>query len=250
MAEWQTRTTQNRVGKLMRVRLPPRALIILLMDRDKEFLIKNYLRKKFNPEVILLAGSRANGLSNNQSDWDIFLFCNKRYPNRLLKYKGMVLDIIFCGWPKENLYLDTQYGPIFPTKILYDSSGGKLLKMLKNTKQAYEKGPLLMQREYCDVKFESVERWQQKLKKYQKEKEIQFYYAGRMYEIFLQMWFEQQNLWPLAPAQALAQIKKKDKKFWELLNEFILKPGKRRVVIAIMTVKKLHSFQTATKKKL
>jgi hypothetical protein len=51
--------------------------------------------------------------------------------------------------------------------------------------------------------------------------QVEFSYAGAFYEFVIRAWFELQDKWSTSTAEALEYINKKDKKFYQLLNDFV-----------------------------
>jgi predicted nucleotidyltransferase len=135
------------------------------MNTEQE--ITSFLRRKYKPEAILLIGSRADGTATQNSDWDIILFAGKRRPGISLKYKGATIDIIFSAWPPLDSYLDTQFGPVYPTKVIFDKSNGKLEKIVKNTERAYRKGPRFVQKDLCAMHQRWILRYLEKIIQYE-----------------------------------------------------------------------------------
>lgn len=66
-------------------------------QRITEFLIAEY-----NPEVILLGGSRARGKETEKSDWDLFLLGAKKENGGFLEFEDARLDVTFKKWPEES----------------------------------------------------------------------------------------------------------------------------------------------------
>ncbi|MEI8103679.1 MAG: nucleotidyltransferase domain-containing protein [Candidatus Moraniibacteriota bacterium] len=181
----------------------------------------DFLKEKYHPHVIVLAGSRANGTYTADSDWDLFLFCKTKGVGGISKWNDQELDITFHEWPKPEGWIFTNpYSPVLPVEVLFDDTEGVFDTILKRTKEVYEKGSRVAYSAGCEERLRKLDRWVGKLEKYQDNPEVCFYYTGIAYEAFIRVWFEKRNLWPLPPAQALPFIKEKDPEFWELLSQF------------------------------
>ena len=205
--------------------------------------IVQFLREKYSPKAIVLAGSRAQGTSHEESDWDLFLYCEKDATGGFFELDGSLLDLTVRTWPlADDAILTIPYGPLFPVKVLFDDTNGVLEKMLERTEKAFHSGPLTLYPEGCAERLQKLNRWRGKLQRYAVDPEVQFYYAGFAYEFFVRVWFEQQNLWPLAPAPALSAIKQEDPAFWNLLRNFTAESGQERVETANTILKKLQAF--------
>lgn len=211
---------------------------------DQRDHIINFLKKKYRPKAIILAGSRAVNQHAENSDWDLFLFCKKEYRGGFFRWNGSLLDLTFRTWPTSKDYVLTiPYGPLYPVQVLYDETHGELKKILKRTEKVYRAGPLKSYKEGCAERLQKLDRWKTKIEKHESHPEIQFYYAGYAYEFFIRVWFEQQNLWPLPPAEAFPFIKRQDLQFWKLLNSFTITKGEKCTSLTEKIIKRLHSLR-------
>jgi hypothetical protein len=212
-------------------------------DEQRDQIVQ-FLRKKYHPKAIVLAGSRALNLHSENSDWDIFLFSEKEHRGGFFKWSESLLDLTFHVWPKAKDYVLTiPYGPLHPVQVLLDETHGELKKILKRTEKIYRAGPLKSYKEGCAARLQKLDRWKTKIQKHEDHPEVQFYYAGYVYEFFVRVWFEQQNMWPLPPAQAFPYIKKKDPRFWKLLSAFTTTKGEACTLLTDKIIIRLHSFR-------
>lgn len=92
----------------------------------------------------------------------------------------------------------------------------------------------------CEERLQKLDRWLGKIKKFEDNTEVQFYYAGYIYEFLIRVYFEQQNLWPFPPDQAFVYIKEKDAAFFDLLSRFAKVKGSELSLLAEKIVKKLR----------
>ena len=204
--------------------------------------IVNYLKDKYNPEVILLAGSRAKGTEKDDSDWDLFLLNSSNKKGGFFEFENEILDITIKDWPNEGSFLTIPFGPLWPVKILYNASGERLQNLLKVTEEAHKKGPMDLYKDSVLERFQKLNRWQKKLVKYSNEAMVEFFYAGVFYEFAIRAWFELQNKWPLSLSEAISIIKEKDNEFFIVLQSFITAGADKRISIAEEALKKLSKF--------
>ena len=169
--------------------------------------IIDYIKDTYSPEAILLGGSRAKGREQEVSDWDVFLLGSQKGKAGSALSDGELLDVVFKNWPEENKSLTISSGPLWPVKVLFDGSDGKLSPLLERTKEDFEKGPMVLYKDRVQEKFEKMKSFQRKIEKYQDDPMVEFFYAGVFYEFALRAWFEQQNKWSLSPAEAIPHIK-------------------------------------------
>ncbi|MFZ1735772.1 MAG: nucleotidyltransferase domain-containing protein [Candidatus Moraniibacteriota bacterium] len=202
-----------------------------------------FLREQYRPHVIVLAGSRSNGTYTADSDWDVFLFCDTKGVGGVSKWNDQELDITFHEWPKPKEWIFTNpYGPVWPVKVLFDDTDGVFDAILKQTEEVYGKGSKVAYSTGCVERLNKLDRWVGKLEKYKNDFEVRFYYAGIAYEAFVRVWFEQRNLWPLPPAQALPFIRRNDVEFWDLLSGFTRANGRESVDMARAIAKQLQAI--------
>ncbi len=208
-----------------------------------ELQIIEYLKQTYSPRVIVLAGSHATKTNTEQSDWDLFLFCEGDHQGGFFEWNGELLDITIHNWPKpDDWVLTIPYGPLWPVKVLHDETGGVFDAILQKTKGKYDQGPLVAYPIGCAERLQKLDRWQGKIERYVDNQEVQFYYAGYIYEFLVRVWFEQQNLWPLPPAQAFPYIKENDPDFAQLLKDFTEVKGTKLVAVTGKIVDSLRKL--------
>ena len=205
--------------------------------------ITEYLKVEFDPEVILLGGSRAKGKETEKSDWDLFLIGNKKGKAGLVEFEGQRLDITFKSWPEEDKPLTIPSGPLWPLKVLVDNSNGKLSKVLVKTEKDFGKGPLTLYKNGVLERFEKLDSWKRKIEKYADNPMVEYFYAGIFYEIAIRAWFELQDKWSLAPAESLPIIQNEDSEFYDLLVSFVSSSSRDRLKYAEPLLLKLNSFK-------
>ncbi|MBI2086656.1 MAG: nucleotidyltransferase domain-containing protein [Candidatus Zambryskibacteria bacterium] len=205
--------------------------------------IIKYIKTEHDPEVILLAGSRAKGKETSGSDWDIFLLGPKKGNGGFIDFEGERLDITFKNWPDEDKPLTIPSGPLWPLKILLDNSEGKLSKVLTKTEEDFSKGPLTLYKNGVLERFEKLDSWKLKIEKYCDNPMVEFFYAGVFYEFAIRAWFELQDKWSLAPVEAIRVIKLEDKDFYELLNSFTTSISAERIKFTKQILDRLNNLK-------
>ena len=209
--------------------------------------IIKYLKDKYHPRVIALTGSRVGGKYKEDSDWDLFVFCQDKLAGGFFNWHSQLLDLTFHDWPKpKDWVFTTPYSPVWPVKVLLDDTQGKFDAILKRTKEIYDLGPLESYPAGYAERLQKLDRWFGKIQKHEKEPEVQFYYAGYIYEFLIRIWFEQQNLWPQPPAQAIPFIKEKDFEFWQLLHDFTNAKGSNLTFLTDKIIKRVGQILETT----
>ncbi len=205
--------------------------------------IVEHLIKKYHPNAIILAGSRARGMESKTSDWDLFLLTGKVFEGGFYDFKGELLDVTAKKWPLiSDGILTIPYAPLFPVKVLFDNTNGELSKVMGRTEKAFKKGPFKLYHTACKKRIEKLDRQLGKLKKYQGIPEVQYYYAGIFYEFAIRIWFEQKNQWPLPPGEALPLFKIQDNWYYQNLKKFSVSQGKESVKLGQKIVRRLVSL--------
>lgn len=202
--------------------------------------IVEYLKSEYDPEVILLGGSRARGRETEKSDWDLFLIGSKKEDGGFLDFEGARLDLTFRNWPEEGKSLNIPYGPLWPVKVLLDNSQGKLTIVLARTEEAFGKGPLTLYKHGVAGRFERLDSWKRKIEKYGDNPMVEYFYAGFFYEIVIRLWFEVQDRWPLTPAEGLPIIQSEDREFYDLLTSFVSSGPTERIKFTEALLGKLN----------
>jgi predicted nucleotidyltransferase len=69
---------------------------------DKKDKIATYLKDKYDPEALILHGSRAAGQATEHSDWDIFMLDTQELPNETSRKFGAELDVAAKKLPVDT----------------------------------------------------------------------------------------------------------------------------------------------------
>jgi predicted nucleotidyltransferase len=203
--------------------------------------IVEYLKSKYNPQAILLTGSRVSGKAVKESDWDIYVVTPEKHRGEFVEWNDELLDITFKELPEKVGILTNPYKPLWPVKILLDNTDGVLDKVLANTKAKYDEGPLRVYSEGCSDRLRQLQRGVHKVKKFENDVQIQFYYLTYGYYFLIRSWFEQHNVWPMPPADGLYYIQEHDKDFWNLLNKIMDSRGEELSDYIKLAVQKVES---------
>lgn len=190
--------------------------------------IIEFLKDKYAAEVIIIVGSRAVGDYKPTSDWDIYVFSNKKAfdksPQEFRSWlpdliKDEDLDIYVNNFDKSS-YSSKIYRDLTNSKVVLDKNDfGKQLRdeAIKRSKKA----PSKWTKNYAQWRVEKAKRYMKKFNELIKEKNypelflrMHFYFD----ENLIEWWFGIRNEFRLRPQQAFPYIKKKDPKFYEQLK--------------------------------
>ncbi len=185
-----------------------------------ETLITRHLDQKWNPEIILLGGSRAAGQENSNSDWDLFLLGNypacESYPEQ---YSEQHLDVQVRPLNEiENQVLKIYYGPVAALRVLKDRADRLGARIVESTKSAYQVGPEAKSQQSLELDRSEMLRFVAKLRSHASDPEACFTTLGFVHRLAIQIWFECQRRWSLPPHKALPIIRKEDPEFAKLLS--------------------------------
>lgn len=205
--------------------------------------IINYLKDKYDPEAIVLAGSRATGHEIEGSDWDLWLLNpTKKDGAGFLKFEDQSLNVTLKDWPEGDNFLTIPYKPLWPSKFIFTKSKEKAEELIEKTKEAYSKGPLDLYKDSVMDRFKRLYRWKTKIEQNVDNPPVEFLYAGYFYEVCIRAWFELKNRWPVSPRQGLPEIKEDDQDFYNLLIDFYNSSSKDRPQIVNKILERLESF--------
>ena len=181
--------------------------------------------------------------ANEQSDWDLYLFCEKEYSGGFYEWNGALLDITFRKWPQEGHdALTNAYAPLFPVKVLFDESDGALDHLLTQTETAHVLGPMKGYAKGCSMRMQKLLRKYEKMEKYTADPDVQFFYLGEFHALAVRLWFERQNIWPLPPKTAFASIRKDSPEFAVLLHELSVSSALDRLRIAKQILERIKNL--------
>ena len=124
-----------------------------MSKKDK---IVTYLKDKYDPEVLILHGSRAAGQATEHSDWDIFMFDDQELPSESGRGFGIELDVDAKKLPiNTKKEVENEFGcQLKHAKILHDTDGvGK--HILELAEDLYADGFNATQKELDDKKNNS-----------------------------------------------------------------------------------------------
>jgi predicted nucleotidyltransferase len=218
--------------------------------KNKVEAIIKVLKKRYESEVIIITGSRAVGDYTPTSDWDIYVFSNKKafneFPEEFKSWlpgilKKEDLDIYVNNFNKEG-YPQKLYRDLRNSEVVLDkNSFGK--KLRSEAIRRSKKKPKRWTKAYAQWRINKSQRYIKKFNELLKIKNylelflrISWYYD----ENLLEWWFGIRNEWRLRPQQAFSYIKKKDPKFYRQLN--IIVSNKKTYEQKVEAIKKCNKI--------
>lgn len=188
------------------------------MELEQEII--SHLKEKFNPEAIVLVGSRANGEETASSDWDFVLYSPKEYLASSEYFKDQFLDIEFIKLPivSDEHILQTSFAPDTRMKILLDTPHKSMERIVKRTLKKYEEGPKPLTEEEREKRRLRIDRLIQKIESRPDDEGYVFTFVGAIYEFGIRYWFELQQKWSQPIYKALPYIKEHDTETYKLLE--------------------------------
>lgn len=216
------------------------------LNKDEKNVV-DFLKKEYNAKAIIFVGSRATGDFKKNSDWDIWVFTNKK--NTRLSYKmkekyGMEdydLDLYFAS-PKQK-FTWKKFGIKFRFhKIVYDPYG-IAKEIVKKALKEYSKGPEKWTKQYALNRIEKVKRYENKFNDLINEKNYPELYK-RLADHFLEntyvWWYGVRGEWVPRPQQMFDDLKKRDKKFYNYIKRFSSDNTTQKQRVKI--IKNLHRY--------
>lgn len=191
--------------------------------RPTEQEILAFLDSKYQPDIVLLGGSREQNREQVDSDWDLYLIGDysvvERFPQ---DFRGTDLDI--AVYPRHSLVHDVltiYFGPLPRLRLLKDTPEADGAQIVQATQAAYEKGPTpLKPEERAGLGYMLTRLLAKAERRLHNPMAAQFVLA-EFYREVIPAWFQIQNRWSLPIAQALAEIEIADSEFASLLEAWV-----------------------------
>lgn len=196
-----------------------------------------YLKKKYKPLAIVLHGSRARGKNRANSDWDIYLFVDKKKKVVDHMWNGQHLDI----WPIQvpvstEFFVDT-FGPtLFNARVLFDTKDSLATKLVAEAQTFLSLGRKWTKSEYQNAKS-YVERTLSRLEGTIEKPEVFFCHLGNFYQAAIQYYFQTQKKFTKPIYEAVELIQKEDNKYYKDLQSLI---GSESASAKVKTAKKIY----------
>jgi len=183
--------------------------------------IIQYLREHFQPEAIIVHGSRASGRATPHSDWDMVLISDQNHKGvKTCLFGNEALDLRIIHSPSEITTLSEKYVPALAKgKILYDSSKSLGAKLIEEAKKMAAPGPGT----FMDTMYEAQKMYMiRTLARFRDNvhNPIVFTYRfGIFYERMFRFWFEHREEWSMSVHDAIPYIQEQDPEMWKLIQE-------------------------------
>jgi len=228
----------------------------VIKKEEKLDLIVEFLKNRYKAKVIIIVGSRAVGDYKPTSDWDIYLFTDKRLPRETPK---QFYDALPKSIKDEDLdvYKNSMSVKSYPPKLWRDLRNSKVVldakgfgkKLRKKALDLYKKGPEKWTKKYAQGRVFKAQRYMKKFEDNLKDKKydelflrISWHYS----ENVIDWWFGIRQEFPLRPQQAFPYIKKKDPEFYKQLQKVFSDKTSYRT--KINAFKKIHKLLFESKK--
>lgn len=180
--------------------------------------IVEHLKTVYQPDAIILHGSRARKKNRPTSDWDIYLVTRQELLSRTSEvFEGQILDINVIRFPlKTDGWADAFGSSLEVAEVLFDPSGTGA-EVMRVAKEIYSRGRGLTESEYQNKKH-YFDRLVLRLNEYVAVPEIFFYYVGFLYEDAIRFWFELRDTWSKPVYEALPIIQTDDPEYFSQLK--------------------------------
>ncbi len=218
--------------------------------------IVEFLKQRYQARAIILVGSRAIGDHCPGSDWDIYVFTDKKFPRETPND--------FYGALPESLkdedidvYKNSMDAKTFPDKlwrdlrvseVVLDTKDGFARKLRKKALALYKKGPAPWTRAYAQGRVYKAQRYMKKFEDNLKQKnfaELFLRISWHYSENIIDWWFGIRQEFPLRPQRAFPHIKEHDPVFYKQLQRVVSEKTTYR--IKIQAFKKMHDLLFSSK---
>lgn len=182
--------------------------------------IIQYLHTTFQPEAIILHGSRASGRATKHSDWDLVLICPKQeHSVHTTIFNGEALDMRIITSPTDLSKLSTKYAPaITKGKILYDSEKLFEKELIHIAIEISKDGPGKYNEESYQSQKMYINRTLGRLHDHTENPVLFTYRYSIFFERIFRFWFEQREEWSMSIHDAIPYIQEHDPFMWTLLE--------------------------------
>lgn len=174
--------------------------------------ILEWLRSKWNPEVVLIGGSRATLDHSPESDWDLYLI--GRYPSRTSWseiFCNEHIDVEFV--PIETIsdgVLRVAQRPVRALRVLLENAAGLGSSLVTSTAEAFKLAPPPLSPDEQLRRQAEMMRLTAKLVAHGSDPEACFATLAEFHTTALQSWCELTSRWPTAPYRVLPLIRTLD----------------------------------------
>ncbi len=181
--------------------------------------IKNVLIEKFDPDAIIIHGSRARGFEREHSDWDFFLLYNEETPHKSgrISVDGQNIEYTTATLPIADMW-DTFGAKLSHAQVVYekDSVGSALLTQAE---KFYNDGV-----HWSDAKKEAHKLWFEGriegMRHYTDQPEMFYKYFSDLYSRLTNYWYwikQHKHSEPIYVA--IPEIADNDPKYADLLKQ-------------------------------
>ena len=185
------------------------------MDMERE--IAEYLKQKYDPEAIVLHGSRARGKAADLSDWDIDVFVSSPQEGGTEIFEGQALDVDVIVLPVHDaVFAERGMVNLKDGKILFENNSAGT-DMIRRAQELYAAGKKLSER---DRENRRIKLWRmlRRLQANAGKNEVFFYHLAAFYPLAIRYWLELKGRWsePIYVAEEI--IQKEDPEYWEYVK--------------------------------
>ncbi|MBT3298029.1 nucleotidyltransferase domain-containing protein [archaeon] len=221
-----------------------------MVKKDEKLnLIVEFLKDRYKAKVLIVVGSRAVGDYKPNSDWDIYLFTDKKLlketPNQFYNslpetIKHEDLDV-YKNSMKINSFPPKLWRDLRNSNVLLDTNSEFGKKLRKKALDIYQKGPKKWTKYYAQGRVYKSQRYMKKFEDNLKDKnfaELFLRISWHYSENIIDWWFGIRQEFELRPQQAFPYIKEKDPKFYKQLQKIF--SDKINYRTKINAFKKMH----------
>jgi hypothetical protein len=177
--------------------------------------ITDYLKETYQPQAILLHGSRARGDAAPSSDYDLTLIGAKGFMHPA-GFKGAQLDL--SAEPADVPVLLSHEVPTWPIQVLYDDKHGYGAALAARTEAAFREKPPRVPEDKIMNRKNYMRRIYARICERGENKVLRTYYMGDLVERCIRYRAELRREWPQSLHASLIAIKAEDPHFHDLLE--------------------------------
>jgi predicted nucleotidyltransferase len=182
-----------------------------------------HLVKKYHPLGIILHGSRAGNYATQHSDWDFFVFSAKKITNKRRNEQLVIekefIDIMIWQFPIANGDLKKYFAKYCGIAKLVYCANPLVSNMFLKIQKIHNQGLHLSSKEIARANKEIEKSLGRLYDWVNDDLGVFFLRSSDIYQTLYNYWWNIKNhAYSISPRQGLSIIKRKDKKFFHLLQ--------------------------------
>ena len=181
--------------------------------------IKNHLIEKYNPDAMIIGGSRATGAATEHSDWDMMLFFEEDpgYSFKPEIYEGQSVDVLLHAFPETDEDIKKSGVNYLRDLQVVFGDEERLMRIKQHAQDMYDAGFHMTEQQWHN-RHKYMTRLIGRMIDYADSPDVFQFRLADMYIRLVRYWFEIiDTSYELSARLAYPYIKERDQKYYEWL---------------------------------